>query len=401
MSAKDCVRDLVALATVVSVTVDSYQPEVVMRTALERLLDVLQMDCGSVHVKAGETLVLTAALNLSEESLRDLASLSLADSRLAAQCFLQNKLLLLGMDQGDEYPASRARMKRENLRSMAASPIPGKDGPVGVLVMGSASQLDYSEEQILLQQAVTNQIGVALEHARLVERLERQVEEVQDQLVKRERLATLGQLAGSLGHELRGPLVNLQMALSLLEQADDEMRAEVIARMGRELKRCNSVINDLLDYTRSREPHRIDSSLAAILHQAARILEGEPGLEVELRVADVPRISVDPDQVLRLFENVLANAGQSVGGRGRIRLELSQVGDSLEIRVEDSGPGVPESQRERIFEPLVTSRRGGTGLGLAVCRRTTDAHGGTIHVESSTDLGGAAFVIRFPAGDPS
>lgn len=388
-------RDLAALASIVSATVESYQPEEVMRTALERLVEVLDMDIGVVHLVEGDQLVLGAQLHLSPETQQELASFPLSEDRFTTSSLRQNRPIVLDGTM-DAYADSRASITRESMKALAAVPIPGPGGPVGVLVVGSNRPRTICDSHIILLQAATNQVGVALEHARLVERLERQVEKVQEQLVLRERLATLGQLAGSLGHELRGPLVNLQMALGLLEGADDSMRADLVSRMGRELLRCHSVINDLLDYTRSREPARVSTNLAAIMHQAARVLSGEPEITIEVRAEEVDRAQVDPDQVLRLLENLLNNASQAMSGRGKILMALSPEESGLVLRVEDSGPGVAPEQRDRIFEPLVTTRRGGTGLGLAVCRRTMDSHGGTIGVEDSAELGGASFVLRFP-----
>ncbi len=399
------IRDLAALASVISATVQSYEPAEVMRTALQRLVEVLRMDIGVIHLREGNDLILGSGVNLTPATTLELQRFSLSEDRFTVRCLLDNEPLLFDPSNCDRYTDSASGLAREGLKSVAAVPIPSPLGPVGVLVVGSAGSVTVSEDHLVLLQAVTNQVGVALEHARLVDRLERlveerteQLEQAQEQLVMRERLATLGQLAGSLGHELRGPLVNLQMALNLLETSEPEMRSELIARMARELSRCNSVINDLLDYTRSKEPHRVSAGLPAILHQAVRTLAGEPAVEVTLELGEVERVSVDPDQVLRLFENLLLNASQAVGEQGQVRVTLRENGPWLEVRVEDSGPGVPHPMRERIFEPLVTTRRGGTGLGLAVCRRTVDAHGGSIHVEQSSQLGGAAFVVRLPRG---
>ncbi|MEW6279025.1 MAG: GAF domain-containing sensor histidine kinase [Candidatus Eremiobacterota bacterium] len=404
-------RDLTALASVVSATVRNFQPQEVMQTAMDRLLEVLGMNVGTIQLLEGEDhLALAVAVNVSPETRQELARMPVSLDRISTLCFRENRNILLDTVAEHPYADSSAAISREGLQSLAAVPIPGPHGPVGVLVIGSTGTVRVSEEHLMLLEAVTNQVGVALENARLYQDLQRhkenlealvqertqQLQQAEAQLVKRERLATLGQLAGSLGHELRGPLVNLRMVLSLLNEADPEMRADLIARMDRELSRCNSVINDLLDYTKGREPERSQTSLAAILHQAARVLPREPRLEVALELDEVERIPLDPDQVLRLFENLLNNASEAVTGQGRVRIRLLDAGSELEVRVEDSGPGVPEEMRERIFEPLITTRRGGTGLGLAVCRRTVDAHGGRIWVESSPDLEGASFVVRLP-----
>jgi signal transduction histidine kinase len=119
--------------------------------------------------------------------------------------------------------------------------------------------------------------------------------------------------------------------------------------------------------------------------------------------ADIPHdanADVDPDQVRQVLVNLFANASQADKGRGRIVVTVEPATDGgVRVRVRDDGPGIPPEHRHRIFEALYTTKAKGSGLGLALCRRILEAHGGTIELESLDE--GASFVLSFPPGTPS
>jgi signal transduction histidine kinase len=108
---------------------------------------------------------------------------------------------------------------------------------------------------------------------------------------------------------------------------------------------------------------------------------------------------MDPDQITRVLTNLLLNATQAMDGTGRIRLEGALVGDEVKLRVRDSGPGVPAEIRHRVFEALFTTKAKGTGLGLALCRRIAESHGGTVVLEPSAE--GATFLISIAGAEPA
>lgn len=208
------------------------------------------------------------------------------------------------------------------------------------------------------------------------------------------RMATLSQLAGSLGHDLKGPLVNLQMGLTMLAAEEDPAdRAELHKRLDAELGRAIRLVEGLLDFARSREPRKAPTRLGAVVAQAGYNVTDK----VELELGDVGPLPLDPDQQIRLFEHLFRNALEAAGPSGRIRARMKQAGDAVEVTVDDSGPGIAPELRDRVFEPLATGRRRGMGLGLAVCKRIVEAHGGTLEVGQS-DLGGASLKVRYPLG---
>lgn len=208
------------------------------------------------------------------------------------------------------------------------------------------------------------------------------------------RMATLSQLAGSLGHDLKGPLVNLQMGLQMLAgEEDPKDREDLHRRLDAELGRAIRLVEGLLDFARSRDPRPAPTRLGAVVAQAAHNVAST----VELELADVGPMALDPDQQIRLFEHLFRNALEAAGPSGRIRARMQHVEDAVEVTVEDSGSGIAADLRERVFEPLTTGRRRGMGLGLAVCKRIVEAHGGTLAIGES-DLGGAQLKVRYPLG---
>jgi signal transduction histidine kinase len=128
-----------------------------------------------------------------------------------------------------------------------------------------------------------------------------------------------------------------------------------------------------------------------------------PGAKVAFTVDvedDLPPVRVDRDQIQQLLLNLLKNAEEAMGERGGVRLAVFREGDRVVFAVDDEGPGVPPSQRERIFEPYVTGRPEGTGLGLAIARRIAEEHGGSLQAEDAP-TGGARFALRLPAAAPA
>ncbi len=216
-----------------------------------------------------------------------------------------------------------------------------------------------------------------------------------------ERLATIGQVAASIGHELRNPLAVMQTSVQLLARRvpDDERTAKHLRRLDDQITLCNEIISDLLELARDRAPERSPTDLAAVVHAAALSVPRAPDVTLVLKVdAALPTVAVDPGQFRQLVINLVLNATQAIEGPGRIELRLYVEGRELVLMVEDSGTGISAEAEARLFEPLFTTRSSGTGLGLALCRRITEKHSGRISAANNPE-GGAAFVVRVPLTD--
>jgi two-component system, NtrC family, sensor histidine kinase HydH len=215
-----------------------------------------------------------------------------------------------------------------------------------------------------------------------------------------ERLATIGQLAASIGHELRNPLGIIDSSVFLVQQRteklgiDDEPLKKHFEKIRGQIKHCTRTINGLLDLARDRPPKRKRVPLAPLIELALDQSETRDRLEVDRSIPDGLVVDADPDDVVHVLSNLLGNAAQAQGGKGRVRIEAASVKSGTEIRVRDDGPGVAPEISHRIFDALFTTKARGTGLGLALCRRILYAHGGEIGLEPSER--GACFRVWIP-----
>jgi len=217
-----------------------------------------------------------------------------------------------------------------------------------------------------------------------------------------ERLATIGQFSASIGHELRNPLGVIESSLFLLRQhlgpevAAAPNVAKHLGRIGGEVTRASKTITDLLDLARDRPPRRVLTGLQALVQSATHAAQLAPNVRVSVTaIPDHLDVDVDPDQFRQVLANLFINAAQAMqrGGRIQVRGEALPSAASR-IRVIDDGPGIPSEVRHRIFEALFTTKPKGSGLGLALCRRILDAHGGSIDLEPSD--AGTSFVLIIP-----
>lgn len=213
-------------------------------------------------------------------------------------------------------------------------------------------------------------------------------------------------LLHAVSHELRSPLQRLRFGADLLKRARDP--ADLAARIGElqgDITELDTLVDELLSWTRlqggeealDREPTDLSELLDDLAHNNRRLREQ---VEVTVVPADLPELLVDPVKLRRSVGNLVSNATRY--GERQVRLSARLEGDDLRIDVEDDGPGVPEADRARIFEPFVrlddarSRDTGGIGLGLAIARQVALAHGGSLEV-SRSDLGGARFTWRAPA----
>jgi len=222
------------------------------------------------------------------------------------------------------------------------------------------------------------------------------------------RLATLGQLAAQLAHEIGTPLssVSGHVQLALAQRELPPALRERLDVSAREIERISKIVRDYLDSTRPLEPERQPTELPRLLEEAVELVQGvAPAKQASVtwRAApDVGQVVTDPGLLRQIVVNLLSNAIDAVDRNGRIELEARAVADGdILITVSDTGHGIAPDDLRRIFEPFYTTKgRGkGTGLGLAICRQLTAALGGTISVESEAGKG-STFFVRLPRQGP-
>ncbi|MDB4958201.1 MAG: multi-sensor signal transduction histidine kinase [Myxococcales bacterium] len=216
-----------------------------------------------------------------------------------------------------------------------------------------------------------------------------------------ERLATVGQLAAGVAHEIRNPLASISGSIELLRQSpqaseDDRTLMTIVHR---EIQRLNVLIGDLLDYANPRPNQPVDFDLATLVEemlQVARADQAFADVELEQDIEQQLPIHADPAKLRQVLWNLVRNAADAASGGGKhVRVEARRGNGELTISVADDGPGISKELVTRIFDPFFTTKQKGTGLGLATSHAVVAEHGGVIDVE--TELGkGTKMVVRLP-----
>ena len=208
-----------------------------------------------------------------------------------------------------------------------------------------------------------------------------------------ERLATVGQLAAGVAHEIRNPLASMSGSIELLKLApvasDDDRTLMTIIQ--REIQRLNVLIGDLLDYANPRPPQRVDFDLGVMVEETLQVARREPGfasVEMAMSVDRPLPVHGDPAKLRQLLWNLLRNAADAAALAGKhVHVDARRDYAETTLIVSDDGPGIPADKLVRIFDPFFTTKAGGTGLGLATCHAIVADHDGHIDVDSEVGKG--------------
>lgn len=233
-----------------------------------------------------------------------------------------------------------------------------------------------------------NRAGVRLAEAR------RRSDGLAARVASAERLAALGRVAAGVAHEIRNPLAAMRLKAENALAGDDARRRLALAAVLAQVARLDRLLGELLAMTQRREPVPERVELGALLAECAeRHADQAEAAGVEIVAGGAGTAFLDPALIGRALDNLVSNAVRHTPPGGRVTL-AARWSDTLELIVEDTGPGVAPELRSTLFEPFVTGRADGTGLGLAIARELVAAHGGTLDLVAAA---GARFVIRLPA----
>lgn len=249
--------------------------------------------------------------------------------------------------------------------------------------------------------------GIAFDITESKRAIEQQ-REAQDTKIKSERLSAIGQLAASIGHDIRNPIAAVRNATHYLQRrvaksdlASDARVNQSIAIMDKELNACAKIVGDLLDYARERAPALVRCPLKELVDDAVGVIALPSHVTVENVVDDDVAPPLDRDQFRQVLVNLIQNAAEAIpsGRAGVVRVAAESTPDWTTITVEDNGTGIPEEDLKKVFEPLFTSKLKGTGLGLSIVANAVKRHKGTLDVASRRDAGaqGTTFTLRLPS----
>jgi PAS domain S-box-containing protein len=222
---------------------------------------------------------------------------------------------------------------------------------------------------------------------------------MEQQLLKAERLAAIGQVAAMVGHDLRNPLTGIAGAAYYLKiklgSVMEPRSLEMVELIEKDIEYSNKIINDLLDYSREIRLELAEASPRGIVKDAL----GHANIPEKVRVTDKtsknPKIVVDAEMLVRAFVNIMRNAVDAMPNGGTLTISSKQTGNDLELAFSDTGLGMSKEVLDRMWTPFFTTKAKGMGLGLSICRRIVEAHNGKILV-SSVEGKGTTFTVMFP-----
>lgn len=316
--------------------------------------------------------------------------------------------------QPDENRIAMELLKRLDIVSLLAFPLYTNEeltGFIGLdLVSGSK---EWHDADIALLRMISEIMGNALfrkwtdeARQRFNDELEvcvrertRELEEAQGKLILRERLATMGQIAGSVSHDLRNPLGVIANSAYFLSKKLKEENGKVKKHLDliqREVERSNEIITDLLDYSRVREPLITENDLNGIIKDVLARVDVPANIVVKTHIEDnLNAVPLDAEQVHRAFLNIVSNAVQAMPDSGLLTISSRRKKDSVEVSFKDTGEGISEKDLPMVFEPLFTTKSKGIGLGLAIVKSIIDGHNGRVDVKSTVGRG-TTFTIHLP-----
>lgn len=236
----------------------------------------------------------------------------------------------------------------------------------------------------------------------MVDERTQELEEVQEKLMRQERLTILGQLAAGVSHELRNPLATLTNAVYFLRMTltdADETTREYLDLISGQVHSAGKIVSDLLDFSRVAAADRQITTVHQLVTPLWETCIPPENVEtVTLLPPDLPPVIVDPQQIGQVLENLVTNAYQAMPDGGNLTIEARASDGQVWLSVTDTGVGIAEENMAKLFDPLFSTKSRGVGLGLAVSKMLAEANGGTIEVES-VEGRGSTFTLTLPAAD--
>jgi two-component system NtrC family sensor kinase len=229
----------------------------------------------------------------------------------------------------------------------------------------------------------------------------------QAQLIQSEKMSSLGKLAASVAHEINNPLAGIltytKLLIRLHEEGEltDKVRERCTGNLRlvqRETERCGAIVRNLLDFARQRAPSLKEIDVSAAVDEALSLLSHRLVMQNVTLVKDLsptPPVKADFGQLRQSFVNIALNACEAMNSGGTLNVTARTVGGMVEVRMADTGPGIPPENLPRILDPFFTTKEKGTGLGLSVVYGIIDRHSGTVDIESVVGQG-TTVIVRLP-----
>ncbi|KPL06992.1 hypothetical protein AMJ86_06320 [bacterium SM23_57] len=303
-------------------------------------------------------------------------------------------------------------LKLLKVDAFAIAPLVSRDKVLGLLLVDNLiNKNPITDDDVELLKIFANSSAIAIENARLVASLEEKVHDLKDaykelkenrdRLVKTERLSAVGEVAASVAHEIRNPLVSIGgFARTVLSRMDEkDANGKYMKIIVDEVRRLEGILNEILNYARPVVPRFTESDLNEVILQTMGMMEAEvddESIQIDCNLQkDLPNVWIDPDQIRQVLHNMFRNAVHAMPDGGKIFVITEQHDKYVNIEIKDTGVGISEDNIEKLFTAFYTTKSTGSGLGLTICSQIVHNHGGSIGVKSEVGKG-TTFVITLP-----
>jgi PAS domain S-box-containing protein len=255
-------------------------------------------------------------------------------------------------------------------------------------------------DDITKRKALETRVNKYSKHLKtMVELRTSQLKDANERLVKAERLAAIGELAGMVGHDLRNPLAAIKNASYYLKKREpvisEALTKEMLVILDKAIDHSDRIINDLLEYARDMHIELTDCSMSTLLEAAIGMIHVPDTIQILNHVNQKTNIRVDVNKILRVFINLIKNSIDAMPDKGKLEITSRQTKNWVKIIFADTGIGIPDDILLKLFSPLVTTKAQGMGFGLAICKRVVEAHTGTIKVKTKLNKG-TTFTVTLP-----
>jgi signal transduction histidine kinase/response regulator of citrate/malate metabolism len=400
-------QELAALVEISRVVGSSLDLDEVLGATIQGIREILQVEAGSLVLVDEEADRLVFRTTFSPEK-GWIAGRTIQPGEGIVGYVVQSgePRLVNDVDRDPHFSAEVDEEAGITSRAILCVPLRIRDRVIGAIAVINKLNGAFTEQDLELLQAMAASVAVAIENANLYSELDdftKELERSHAQLVQAEKMAAIGRLAASIAHEINNPLQSIHnsLHLSLHKGLEDNKRGEYLHMAQAEVCRLIEIVQRMLDFyrpsrggTEAADVNDVVENVLALAHK--RLQHG--GVRVHTHLApDLPHVPMVPDQITQVFLNIAINAIEAMPSGGDLQLEtlLSEGGEWVLVRFQDTGPGMSAEQVANLFEPFYTTKSNGTGLGLAISYGIVERHGGTIEVTSQPGHG-ATFIVKLP-----
>lgn len=384
--------------------------------SLATTIEQLRFESGFIAVVTDEGyLEVQRAYRISPAEIEAINQIHIDSSPYVQQVYREHEPIIL-----DEAQPDSNSYRIGHRGAMVGIPLLSERGAIGHAMFYTAAPRSFNREERELFKTIGFELGTAIARLRAKEQvqeyaaqLKQQTDHLEELVVERtaqlknaERLAGIGETAAMIGHDLRNPLQAMQYMVDLQKlrserispdqrASDDWQEVQTLCeRMSEQIYYMDKIVSDLQDYARPIAPEREEVAISAFIEDVLESLPRSDGVQIVTDVDDLV-VTADSRLMQRVFTNLILNALQAMPDGGTLTISAAASDGSVAISVHDTGVGIPEAMKDKLFSPLTTGKAKGTGLGLAVVKRIVEAHGGTITFTSEEEKG-TTFIVTLP-----